>query len=317
MRYNLDKNNIRELYKLKSFDLLERHQKEIERIYADANDRGMLNSGPAFEAVAEKLKDQIRELAEAYIESIFESIGNKEIDNRMADNINAEIFSFISTDLYRKSTSLKSRLISSGFEGVVSESILNGFESKVKRIMDLSKTKVKLMIEKHNNKIHDQVKSDNYKESNYKIQDINEIWKDIYKEYGIKKPIFAKRIGFIKDSKIRELIYRDVAHAFTLSKNGLAKPAVVLAGSVIEELLRQYLISRNLTPKRNDFNGFIECCKEHKLLRDGISNLGDSVRQFRNYVHLAKEVNEKYKLDFAESNTAVSSIFVLVKNIKS
>lgn len=63
----------------------------------------------------------------------------------------------------------------------------------------------------------------------------------IKNEYGVTKNSFGRKINFVSDSHKREIIFRDVEHSFVLASSGFSEVAVILAGGVIEELLRLYL----------------------------------------------------------------------------
>jgi hypothetical protein len=141
--------------------------------------------------------------------------------------------------------------------------------------------------------------------------DSKQVWKDIEKEYGISKRAYALKINFVTDPFKREIIFRDIGHSYYLASSGLSKPSVILAGGVIEELLRLYLIHKNITPSRNDFNAYIEACINHKLLKRGIFRLSDSVRCFRNLVHLGGEEDKRHTISIATAKGAVSAIFTI------
>ena len=64
-----------------------------------------------------------------------------------------------------------------------------------------------------------------------------EIWKSIKSDYDISKLQFGKKINFILDKFKRAIIFRDIEQAYLLSQQGFSKPAIILAGGVIEELL--------------------------------------------------------------------------------
>lgn len=139
-------------------------------------------------------------------------------------------------------------------------------------------------------------------------------WKAIESEFDITKTGFGRRINFITDSFKRTIIFRDVEQAFVLASLGFSKPAVILAGSVIEELLRLYLEYKNIPPLSNTFDGYIRTCEQHGLLKDSVSRLSHSVRQFRNLVHLSAEENKKHTLSKATAIGAVSSIFTIASD---
>ena len=139
-------------------------------------------------------------------------------------------------------------------------------------------------------------------------------WEAIKSEYGISKRDFGKKINFVSDSFKRKIIFRDVEHAFVLASEGFAKPAVILAGGVIEELLRLYLKHKNISASGNTFNEYIKACEQNNLLQTGIGKLSDSAREFRNFVHLSKESTKKHSITKAAAKGAVSSIFTIAND---
>ena len=104
-------------------------------------------------------------------------------------------------------------------------------------------------------------------------------WNDIQNDYGVSKQNFAKRINFVTDKHKRKIIFRDIEQAYILSKYGFSKPATILAGGVIEELLRLFLENQNVKPARNTFEEYIKTCDQNGLLKSGISLLSNSVRK--------------------------------------
>ena len=139
-------------------------------------------------------------------------------------------------------------------------------------------------------------------------------WKAIKSEFGITKTGFGRKIKFITDPFKRTIIFRDVEHAFVLASAGFSKPAVILAGGVIEELLRLYLKDKQIKPIKDDFDGYIQTCQQRKLLEVGISRLSDSARHFRNLVHLSKEKIKKHTTSKSKAKGAVASIFTIAND---
>jgi hypothetical protein len=139
-------------------------------------------------------------------------------------------------------------------------------------------------------------------------------WRKIEKDYEVTKRMFGKRINFVSDPFKRNIIFRDIGHAYILANNGLSKPAVILAGSVIEELLRLYLQHNGISPSKNTFNSYIRACEANGLLKDAIQRLSDSVRYFRNLVHLSKEKSKRETISKATAIGAVSSIFTIAND---
>lgn len=143
-----------------------------------------------------------------------------------------------------------------------------------------------------------------------------EIWEDIRSQYDISKIDFAKKIKFVKDKFKKNVIFRDIEHAFVLSTQGFPKPAVILAGGVIEELLRLYLKRKRIKPKDETFFSYIKACEDNRLLKRGVYRLSDSIRDFRNLVHLKNETIKKHTVSTATAKGAVSSIFTIANDFQ-
>jgi hypothetical protein len=139
-------------------------------------------------------------------------------------------------------------------------------------------------------------------------------WEAIRNEYGVTKNSFGRKINFVSNSHKREIIFRDVEHSFILASSGFSKAAVILAGGVIEELLRLYLEYKNVSPLSNNFDGYIKTCEQQGLLKDSVSRLSESVRHFRNLVHLSREETKKHTISKATAIGAVSSIFTIAND---
>jgi hypothetical protein len=146
------------------------------------------------------------------------------------------------------------------------------------------------------------------------IPDVRDAWLEIESEYDVSKRSFGKRINFVKDEFKRKVIYRDIEQAFLLASHGFHKPSVVLAGGVIEELLRLYLEHKKVVPSGNNLDSYVRVCEEKALLKGAINKLADSVRQFRNIVHLERESSAKYTISKATAKGAVSSVFTIAND---
>ncbi len=136
-------------------------------------------------------------------------------------------------------------------------------------------------------------------------------WVEIKKDFEVGKRAFGKKINFVKDKFKRKIIFRDIAQAYFFAENSFNKPAVILAGGVIEELLRLYLKYKNINPSKDTFNEYIKSCDKNGLFKKGISQLSHSLRNFRNIVHLENEVSGKYTISKATAKGAITSIFTI------
>lgn len=142
-----------------------------------------------------------------------------------------------------------------------------------------------------------------------------DIWTAIQSDFDISKRSFAKKINFVRDEFKRKILFRDIEHAYALANQGFPKPAVILAGGVIEEILRLYLESRGIRPQNNSFNSYIISCEQNGLIKSAIHRLTDSVRHFRNLVHLGAESTPRFTISKATAKGAVSSIFTIVNDL--
>jgi hypothetical protein len=142
-----------------------------------------------------------------------------------------------------------------------------------------------------------------------------DIWAKIENDYGIDKRAFGKKIHFVNDQFKRKVIFRDVEHSYHLACEGFSKPSVILAGGVVEELLRIYLQHKKVIPQRDNFDEYIKACDKEGLLKSAIHRLTDSVRHFRNIVHLEKESSARATISKAAAKGAVASIFTIVNDL--
>lgn len=149
------------------------------------------------------------------------------------------------------------------------------------------------------------------------ISSVTDAWEEIEKEYDVSKRAFAKKIRFVKDEFKRKVLFRDIEQAFLLAHHGFAKPSVILAGGVIEEMLRLYLADKGVALKNNNLDTYIKTCEEKGLLKAAIHKLADSIRQFRNIVHLEREITSKHSISKATAKGAVSSIFTIANDFES
>jgi len=156
------------------------------------------------------------------------------------------------------------------------------------------------------------------KENNLKEIKMNKgksnIWTEIGKDYDVSKRGFGKKINFVTDRFKRSIIFRDVEHAYVLASYGFSKPAVILAGSIVEELLRIYLGHKHIRPSSNTFESYLNACKDNNLLKSAIHRLSDSVRHFRNIVHLENESSQRYTISKSTAKGAVASIFTIAND---
>jgi len=119
-------------------------------------------------------------------------------------------------------------------------------------------------------------------------------WQEIEIEYDVSKRCLGKKISFITDQFTRKIIFRDVEHAFLLLQGGFYKPATLLAGGIIEEMLRHYLNSKGINVNNKSFDAYIRACESNRLLGNACHRLTDSARYFGiTYTYLKRSLQAK------------------------
>ena len=69
-----------------------------------------------------------------------------------------------------------------------------------------------------------------------------------------------------------------------------------------------------MKPDKDTFDEYIKACQNNDILKSAIHNLSNSVRHFRNIVHIEKEGSSKYTISKATAKGAVSSIFTIAND---
>lgn len=97
---------------------------------------------------------------------------------------------------------------------------------------------------------------------------------------------------WIDDKKLRQLITRDYIIAGDCLKYGLFKPTILLYGSVLEASL----IYKLKVDANTNFSDLIKRAEEKGLIKDHLITKLNLLRDFRNYVHLHKELSQNFSL---------------------
>lgn len=141
------------------------------------------------------------------------------------------------------------------------------------------------------------------------------IWDEIKADYGVSKQLLGKKLKFITPRNKKEIIFRDIGHAYYFSKNSFPKPAIILAGGIIEEILKSFLEFNDIDAVHKSFNQIIALCESKELIDIANIRLSDSIRYFRNLVHIDKEYNSSLIISNSMAVGAVSSIFTIVNSL--
>lgn len=150
-----------------------------------------------------------------------------------------------------------------------------------------------------------------------KNSSVEDVWESIKADYSVTKNIFGKKINFIKDKKVRSILFRDTEQAFLIMRLGFYKPAVILAGGIIEEILRQLLAKKEKFDNNISLIELIRRCKNLNLISIQGNNVSESTRNFRNAVHIHNEVSKENEIIRSVAYNAYSSIFILINGINN
>lgn len=106
-----------------------------------------------------------------------------------------------------------------------------------------------------------------------------------------KKISISKKglLNFIQDQKTKSILTRDYAYAEICKEQGMFKPAIILYGSIIEEILRYILKSED------NFSKLINKAQDKKLIEASLIRKIDFIRDFRDYVHIFLEIRGDFE----------------------
>ena len=320
---NFDQNRFNRIYRIRKFDLDKKHKEDLLK-HIEEN-RSNLGSSTAINKLIELRQKQFRDLSKLRIDAIIESFNKNTITKKDIYYLNLKFNQFLMRFIEDTKKGFKTALLSYGLpSGAIILDTVARLSNELNKVYSISKDMLTNEIEDHNNKIQysDMVQNitnnehnsgnDHIKEEDLKsIFDEKIVWEKIKIEFEYPKTKLAKKINFISDAYKKKIIFRDIAQSYYLYKKGCYKPSVILAGGVIEEMLKEFLKKHRVSPLTKDFFGYIKACEDNGLLKKGISKLSDSVREFRNLVHLNKEKSKQDAILNTKALNAVASIFTI------
>ncbi len=119
---------------------------------------------------------------------------------------------------------------------------------------------------------------------------------------------------FITDEDFRTSLEKDFKEMNLCVQTGAYKAAVVIAGSIIESVLIDYVIVETILTReealRLDFGKVLSLCKDKKIISEKTSDLSSVVKGYRNLIHPGRAIrlNESVNKDTAEVAKALVSI---------
>jgi hypothetical protein len=121
---------------------------------------------------------------------------------------------------------------------------------------------------------------------------------------------------FITDEDFRISLENDFKEMNLCIQSGAYKAAVVVAGSIVEALLIDYVIAENIVTREDalklDFGKVLTLCKDKKIISEKTSDLSSAVKGYRNLIHPGRAIrlNESVNKDSADVAKALVGIVI-------
>ncbi|HQU85074.1 MAG TPA: hypothetical protein PKY59_18175 [Pyrinomonadaceae bacterium] len=132
--------------------------------------------------------------------------------------------------------------------------------------------------------------------------------------------------NFVRDESIRNIIIRDYNELQQLLENNISKSTIVISGGILESLLADALLSLNeiyfekgyihnqQTKKRLNLAAIVKLANEKHILNN--ENLPHTIRDFRNLVHIGKEIHENTQIDLDEAKFSFHAINKIINDLR-
>src|SRR5262245_32153427 len=93
---------------------------------------------------------------------------------------------------------------------------------------------------------------------------------------------------FITDEDFRTSLEKDFREMGLCFQNGIYKATAVLAGSIIETVLIDYVIAENIMSRDDalklDFGKLLSLCKDKEIISEKTLNLSTVIKGYRNLI---------------------------------
>jgi hypothetical protein len=126
--------------------------------------------------------------------------------------------------------------------------------------------------------------------------------------------------NFISDEQFRSSLIADFSELNACIEASSWKAVHVLAGSIIEAVLTEYLVVSNIQPKGKNpltltLDEAIQACTAAKVLQKSTASLCDVVREYRNLIHPGRMIRLSQEVTSERANIAVNLVALIVKEI--
>jgi hypothetical protein len=126
---------------------------------------------------------------------------------------------------------------------------------------------------------------------------------------------------FISDEKFRNSLRNDYGEIVRCMGSGAWKAVHVLAGSIVETVLVDYLVATNhhkvkgKDPLKMELAEVIEACRKDGVLSQRASDLSSVIRSYRNLIHPGRVIRLGEKIDLKTATVAKTLVDVVLEEI--
>lgn len=127
---------------------------------------------------------------------------------------------------------------------------------------------------------------------------------------------------FISNKAYRDILNRDFEELEKCMEAVASKAAVVMSGSIIESIFIEYFISNPPNGKTKSqilklkLFQLIELAEKTGLISKKVKDLSSIIRNYRNYIHPAKEVRMNEFIDEETASIAYSLLKLIIKEVE-
>jgi hypothetical protein len=132
-----------------------------------------------------------------------------------------------------------------------------------------------------------------------------------------------RAFDFVSDEKFRATLTSDYRELLTSIEGGAWKAVHVLAGSIIEAILVDYLVAtdyqkrKRKDPLKIELADAIEACRAEGVLSQKAADLSSVIRSYRNLIHPGRVIRLGEKIDSNTSMIAKALVDVVVDEVSA
>jgi hypothetical protein len=131
----------------------------------------------------------------------------------------------------------------------------------------------------------------------------------------------ATKFDFISDEQFRDGLVADYAEMCSCIAASAHKSVHVLAGSIVEAILADYLVASGYQkrsskdPLKMQFADIIAACRAEGILSERASDLSSVVRSYRNLIHPGRVVRLNERVDANSASIAKALVDMIIEEV--